>query len=305
MDRFALLSAVEKGPYFETKANDLGVAPELVEKDFWVCWTLQQLFSLENIGEHITFKGGTSLSKCYGAIYRFSEDIDIAIERKYLENGRNIEPAFDQSNKENDRRIKELLISSKAVIHEEILPQLCRKAGEALGNNDQWTIDLDPADHHQQKLLFFFPVAVAKPVNDYIKPAVKIELGARADDRPAQTSQILPYVSDVLCDPLAVSPVMVKVLAAERTFWEKAMILHRLYHSPDDKAVLQRMSRHYYDLYEMAQAGIFKKALAAGDLLQSVVDFNRLFISTHGWTMLRRREDLFDWFPRRPNGLRC
>jgi hypothetical protein len=277
IDRFAVLPAVEKIPYFDMKAADLGILPDFIEKDFWVCWTLKQLFLLEGVGTHITFKGGTSLSKCYNAVYRFSEDIDIAIERKYLEHGKSIEPAFDQSNKENDRRIKELLAASKAVIHNEILPQLRQKVGEVLGNNGQWTIDLDPADPHQQTLLFFFPVAVAKSVNDYIKPVVKIELGARADDRPAQSVQILPYVADVLRDPLAVQPVTVKVLSAERTFWEKAMILHRLYHSPEEKAVAQRMSRHYYDLYEMGQAGIFEKALAEVELMQSVVDFNRLF----------------------------
>jgi hypothetical protein len=66
-------------------------------------------------------------------------------------------------------------------------------------------------------------------------------------------------------------------LSAERTFWEKAMILHRLCHSPEDKAVAKGMSRHYYDLYEMGQAGIFEKALEQVELTQSVVDFNRLF----------------------------
>jgi hypothetical protein len=90
--------------------------------------------------------------------------------------------------------------------------------------------------------LFFFPVAVAKSVNDYIKPVVRIELGARADDRPAQSLQIQPYVADVLRDPLVIQPVTVKALSAERTFWEKAMILHRLYHSPEEKLVAQRMS---------------------------------------------------------------
>ena len=277
MDRFAVLPAAEKAPYFEMKAADLGILPDFVEKDFWVCWILKQLFSLEKIGEHITFKGGTSLSRCYNAIYRFSEDIDIAIDRKYLEHDKSIEPGLDQSNKENDRRIKELSVSSRAVIQDEILPQLRRKVGDVLGNNVQWAIDLNPADQHQPALLFFFPVAVARSVNEYIKPVVKIELGARADDQPAQFVRILPYVADVLRGPLAVQPVAVKVLSAQRTFWEKAMILHRLYHSPEDKVFAQRMSRHYYDVYEMNQAGIFEKALAEVELMQSVVNFNRLF----------------------------
>jgi predicted nucleotidyltransferase component of viral defense system len=149
MDRFAILPALEKIPYFDMKAAELGIISDFVEKDFWVCWILKQLFLLEGPGAHITFKGGTSLSKCYNAVYRFSEDIDIAIERKYLDHGESIEPAFDQSNKENDRRIKDLLLASKTVIYNEILPRLRQKVGEVLGNNGQWAIDLDPSDLHQ------------------------------------------------------------------------------------------------------------------------------------------------------------
>ena len=277
MDRFALLPASERLPYFETKAGELSVRPGLIEKDFWVCWTLKQLFSLEKIGEHITFKGGTSLSKCYNAIYRFSEDVDIAIERKYLESGTNIEPAFDQSNKENDRRIKELLVASKNTIHNEILPQLRKRVGEVLGNDGQWTIELDAGDALQQTLLFSFPAVTKKQEIGYIKPVVKIELGARADDRPAQVIEVRPYVADILPNALAIDPVSVRVLAAPRTFWEKVMILHRLYHSPEDKSVAQRMSRHYYDVYQIGQTEILEKALAEDGLLQSVVNFNRLF----------------------------
>src|SRR3989338_1082515 len=277
MDRFAVLSASEKIPYFDTIAAKLDILPELIEKDFWVCWTLKQLFSLKDPGSHITFKGGTSLSKCYNAIQRFSEDIDIAIERKYLEHGRDIEPSSEVSNKENQRRIEELMTAARAVIRKQILPGLRRKAGDILGKNDRWSIYLGPGDPLEQTLLFVFPTAVVKTAHDYVKPAVKIELGARADHWPAESVQITPYVAEALDDALVVQPVTVKVLSAERTFWEKAMIPHRLYHSPDDKAISKRMSRHYYDLYAMSQAGIFERALKDVELMQSVVNFNRLF----------------------------
>lgn len=277
MDRFAALPASEKIPYFDTMANKLGILPELVEKDFWVCWTLKQLFSLKGIGAHITFKGGTSLSKCYNAIERFSEDVDIAIERKYLEHGKDIEPSVEVSNKENQRRIEELMAAARTAIRKQILPELRRKAGDILGKDNQWSIDLDPKDPLEQTLLFVFPTAVMKTDRNYVQPEVRIELGARSDHWPAESVQISPYVAEVLRDSLAIQPITVKVLSAERTFWEKAMILHRLYHSPDDKAISKRMSRHYYDLYAMSQAGIFEKALKDVELMQNVVDFNRLF----------------------------
>ena len=275
MNQFAILQASEKIPYFEMTATNRGISPEFVEKDFWVCWTLQQLFSLEDVGEHITFKGGTSLSKCYNAIQRFSEDIDIAIERKYLEHDKNIEPSIGAGTKENKRRIEELLAASRTAIYTKIIPQLQQRMSSILGDNGQWAIILDPADPYKQTHLFMFPTAIAKS-----GPSVKIELGPRADNWPFQSVQIFPYVADVLRDPLAVGPATVRVLSAERTFWEKAMILHRIYHSPEDKDIGQRMSRHYYDLYEMGRVGIFEKALGMVDLLQSVVEFNRLFFKT-------------------------
>src|SRR3989338_2638971 len=277
MDCFAVLPASEKIPYFDTMANKLGIFPELVEKDFWGCWTLKQLFSLKDMGAHITFKGGTSLSKCYNAIERFSEDVDIAIERKYLEHGKDIEPSVEVSNKENQRRIEELMAAARTAIRKQILPELRRKPGDILGKDNQWSIDLDPKDPLDQTLLFVFPTAVMKIDRNYVQPEVRIELGARSDHWPAESVQISPYVAEVLRDSLAIQPITVKVLSAERTFWEKAMILHRLYHSPDDRAISKRMSRHYYDLYAMSQAGIFERALKDVELMQSVVNFNRLF----------------------------
>lgn len=98
MDRFAVLPVSEKIPYFDTMASKLGILPQLVEKDFWICWILKILFSLPQIGEHLTFKGGTSLSKCYNVIKRFSEDIDISIERPFLLNSKEIEPNKEESN---------------------------------------------------------------------------------------------------------------------------------------------------------------------------------------------------------------
>lgn len=272
MNRFAVLPASEKIPYFEMAAANRDILPEFVEKDFWVCWTLQQLFSLEDVGEHITFKGGTSLSKCYNAIQRFSEDIDIAIERKYLEHDKNIEPSIGAGTKENRRRIEGLLVAARIAIHENIIPQLRQRMSTVLGDDVQWSIELDPADSHKQTHLFMFPTAVTKG-----KPSVKIELGARADHWPAQSAQIVPYVAEVLRDVLAIRPATVRVLSSERTFWEKAMILHRLYYSPDGKDIAERMSRHYYDLYEMGQSRIFDKALEQVELMQNVVEFDKLF----------------------------
>ena len=108
MDRFAVLPPAEKAAYIEMTAAHSNMSPELVEKDFWVCWTLNKLFTLDVIKDYLTFKGGTSLSKIYGLIKRFSEDIDISIERTFLSKAKTIEPDKEKSNKENQKRLKEL-----------------------------------------------------------------------------------------------------------------------------------------------------------------------------------------------------
>ena len=113
MDKFVVLSDKDKRAYFEVAAADLNVMPQLIEKDFWVCWMLKILFSLPASGSHLTFKGGTSLSKCYDVIRRFSEDVDVSIERTFLSSEGAIEPKKEESNKENQRRLERLQLERK------------------------------------------------------------------------------------------------------------------------------------------------------------------------------------------------
>ena len=108
MDDFARLPSDERRVYFEQTAARLRMSAQIIEKDFWVCWSLKRLFSLDDFRSHLTFKGGTSLSKVYGVIERFSEDVDVAIERDYLGFGGDKEPEKGASGKEQQRRIREL-----------------------------------------------------------------------------------------------------------------------------------------------------------------------------------------------------
>jgi predicted nucleotidyltransferase component of viral defense system len=113
MDKFVLLSDKDKRAYFEVTAANLNIMPQLIEKDFWVCWILKILFTLPESGNYLTFKGGTSLSKCYNVIRRFSEDIDISIERTFLSSEESIEPTKEARNKENQRRLTRLQLDCK------------------------------------------------------------------------------------------------------------------------------------------------------------------------------------------------
>ena len=104
MDSFLNFPDSKKEEYYRVTAKSLKIQPYLVEKDLWVCWTLQELFSLSGLADNLTFKGGTSLSKCYNAIHRFSEDIDITIAKEFLKHAKIIDPAKGEGTQENKRR---------------------------------------------------------------------------------------------------------------------------------------------------------------------------------------------------------
>lgn len=227
MDKFALLLHKDKRAYFEVAAANLNIMPQLVEKDFWVCWVIKILFSLPEVGSHLTFKGGTSLSKCYNVIKRFSEDIDISIERPFLSKNHGIEPDKGKSNKENQKRLKELQLVCKTKIDEVIVPSLKQSIGVVLSDKGEWKLELDVEDLAGQTVLLTFPHAMMSNVESYVRSSVKIEFGARADHWPVETATIVPYVANV-SDNLSIDGSSVRVLAAERTFWEKATILHMI-----------------------------------------------------------------------------
>ncbi len=280
MDKFIQLRNKDKRAYFETAAADLNVMPQLVEKDFWVCWILKILFSLPESGGHLTFKGGTSLSKCYGVIRRFSEDVDVSIERFFLSGEASIEPDKDKSNKENQRRLERLQLACKEKISNTIIPELERSIGDVIGDKKIWGLELDPEDVLGQTVLFTFPRSLAGSTESYVKSAVKIEFGSRADHWPVENMTVAPYVADVSGgDVFESAPV--RVLAAERTFWEKATILHMIHNYKEGRNVPLRMSRHYYDLSAMVDTPIYKKSLEKTALLKEVSEHKALFFKAN------------------------
>jgi len=277
MDQFAQLKADERRDYFEAASAKLGnMSADIVQKDFWVCWTLKRLFSLQTIGDHLTFKGGTSLSKVYGIIKRFSEDIDVSIERKYLGFGGDNDPENAPSNKERERRLQKLKTACQDTIKDRILPEFHQHCESTIAKSD-WSLALDPEDPDQQTILFAYPNANAPGPSNYVRPVVKIELGARSDHWPSQQTEIHPYLCDALPDAISNKTADIKVLAAERTFWEKATILHMLYHLPMGKPFPTRMSRHYYDLYMLLRSPVKNLALKNLDLLGRVAAHKAVF----------------------------
>jgi len=159
MDTFAHLPASERRNYFEQTAARLGVSPQIIEKDYWVCWTLKQLFTLPEFGPNLIFKGGTSLSKVFKIIERFSEDIDVSMERGFLGFGGDNEPEAGGSNKEKQRRIEALKAACHLKIKADLLPALTEAIHSKILRAEKWQLLPDDSDSDGQTLLFEYPQA--------------------------------------------------------------------------------------------------------------------------------------------------
>lgn len=280
MDNFARLGADDRRAFITEAASRRNLTPVIIEKDFWVCWTLRRLTRSEDLAGHITFKGGTSLSKAYGIIQRFSEDIDLTIRRTapLLEDVASPMEAGISGN-ERQRRTKALKTAAQAYVETIAMPALARAIEAALGTTSGWSIELDPEDPDRQTLLFNYPRTSGYGLNyggahggdqgtDYIKPRIKLEFGARGDPDPHEARDIRPYVAEEFPDALPDADTLVDTLSVERTFWEKATILHALHHNGK---LRDGLSRHYYDLLMLDRAGVSTAALAEPDLLEQVV----------------------------------
>ena len=284
MDRFVRLSGDERRRYFEQAAERMGLSPQIIEKDFWVCWTLRKLFALPDIGSMLIFKGGTSLSKAYRLIERFSEDVDLSMDRAVLGFGdEDSNPEADISGKERRRRIDRLKEACQHKIVDELRPMMIKTIAAALGDAQDWSLTVDEDDPDRQTLLYTYPSGLPEATGAYIRPTVKIEMGARSDHWPSDQLHIASYVAEQFPAAFETTDFIVKVLAAERTFWEKTTLLHAEYHRPADKEIPLRLSRHYYDTSRLILSGIGEKAVGRPGLLQRVVEHKKVFFPS-GWS---------------------
>ena len=155
-------------------------------------------------------------------------------------------------------------------------PALESRIRELLGDSG-WQLEVDPDMPDGQCLLFHYPSVFPPGAAGYVRPVVKIELGARSDNWPHEEKPILPYVTEHFpaFDPAPAFPV--RVLSAERTFWEKACLLHEETFRPVGKPRKIRMARHYYDLWCLLRAGVGDRALAQTALFGRVAEHRELF----------------------------
>jgi len=275
----AMLSA------FDTTALRLGTASQNIEKDFWVCWTLDALFNgLKEGGPRLLFKGGTSLSKGFGLINRFSEDIDVTVFRGDIGEPATIEGLNALSSNKRRARLDAIKEACQTYINgplraelTAILQDRLRASGLDAGAA---RVEADDADPDGQTLLIWYPAAT--PRSDYVRAAIKIESGAKSALDPNSEVPIKPYVDDDL-PALDLTVPAVRTVDPERTFWDKVVILHGLRRWFDKRGELrgggQRVSRHYYDLHMLSEGTVGEAAIADSALGVDCVAHAQMFFS--------------------------
>lgn len=287
MDKVALLPTADRAALFGETAAARGVADTIIEKDFWVCWTLKRLFALQTEdAPTLVFKGGTSLSKAFGAIRRFSEDIDLSFDRADLGYSGARDPEKEGiSKKQASKLIEDLVSDVEKHIAQKLLPALHAAIVQQLGEAAEggWSLEIDARD--RQTVNFHYPAALSQSEYDgmaYITPRVKLELGARGDPWPTVTKVIRPYAADDYPSFFEAPDCTVTVLSAQRTFWEKATALHAEAHRPAESPTPQYFSRHYYDIAMLMGTEDGKLAATDFELLAQVAKHKAVFFRS-GW----------------------
>jgi hypothetical protein len=279
-ERFLRLPPGEQADVFTAGAQRIGTIPSYVEKDFWVCFVLEALYHGLPAGHpKLLFKGGTSLSKPFGLIRRFSEDIDIVVFRNDLGFSGERDPANREANlsrKKRETLFDELRAACSAYIQGDLRGAL-DAALRTIGARG--TIVIDEDDKDGQTLLVEYPSVFDASGPSYVSPRVRIEGGARSALDPHAATIISPFIAGDLPD-WSFDITGITTIGPDRTFWEKLLILHGAHCGYRDEQRLpsdrDRLSRHYYDVAMIGDTAVGRKALGDHALATAVREHNLL-----------------------------
>jgi hypothetical protein len=266
-EAFLTLSADDRREALAVAADRSGRPLHLLEKDVWVVWTLATLFG-SDLGEYLVFKGGTSLSKAYHVIRRFSEDVDITYDIRAIapdlvgENGE----ALPKNRSEEKRWSKAVRHRLPEWVDGTVMPLL---AGAIEAQSLPATLRVEG-----DKLFVDYEATSAG--SGYVAPSVMLEFGARSTGEPASPR-------DVVCDAAGLiegvefPTARPRVMHAERTFWEKATAMHVF--CLQERLRGERFARHWHDVVRLDDAGIATVALADRDLAVAVAHHKSMFFA--------------------------
>ncbi|MDR1022189.1 MAG: nucleotidyl transferase AbiEii/AbiGii toxin family protein [Prevotellaceae bacterium] len=255
---------------------------EAIEKDIWVTATLRALFALP-YAEYISFKGGTSLSKCWNLIERFSEDVDIAINREYF--GFFGDTFTIRQISKNLR--KACCKFCRNTLQFDLAKQMI--ADGIPDNSFSVTMNITPITTiDPEKISINYNSLFVDNQNDkqgnYIKPVVILEINGRSMKEPLESVEIKSFADETFADKtFADKPFYVSTVVPERTFWEKVCLLHEEFSKQSKDIRVNRMSRHLYDIVRILETPIAENALKSKYLYQSIVAHRRMFIAMKGF----------------------
>lgn len=266
MKKVAQMDARERSELFSETASAMHITPAAAEKDFWICWVLLQVFEDEQLNQYLRFKGGTSLSKCYRAIERFSEDIDLILDWTQLTGE---DPQAGRSRNQQGKLNQSINEAAQKFIADTLLPRL----DQLMGSLCEVVLDVD--DPHTINITY--PKAFD---SDYLRPQVRLEVGPLAAMLPMELCEVQPYAAEHFPSVFEQAQVSVPTIVVARTFWEKLTILHAEAHRPSNKALPSRYARHYYDVHKLVETGLYEQALKQSCLLSDVVAFKKKFYAS-------------------------
>ena len=274
MYNIAKASDNERMVLFRNTAEKMGISEGIVEKDFWVTLILDYLFHKSRWKEHFAFKGGTSLSKSYNLIERFSEDIDLILDWRVIGFGIN-EPWADRSKTKQQEFNVQAHTKAVKFIKEAFIPDLKKDLASILERKLNVAIDAnDP-----QTVSFEYPCLFSEA---YILKTIRLEIGALAAWTPVEPRVITSYSAQQYARAFQQLTTEILTTSAERSFWEKVTILHHEAHRPEGSPMPKRYSRHYYDLFCICNSQYKEKAYQNLELLDKVVKFKQKFYP-RGW----------------------
>jgi len=245
--------------YTET-GRRMGLPTVAIEKDWWVVHTLSLIFSMK-CASSLIFKGGTSLSKGWNLIQRFSEDIDLALNREYLGFKGELEKAA----------IRRLRKKSFEYLTTIFLEELKEKFNAAGFNNVELKYH-KVINHDQDPVIIeiYYPKLTEK--DNYLKPGVLVEIGSRSLIEPNTIKTFATMVAEnYTTQPFADKPINIPIANPGRTFLEKIFLLHEEFQKPGKKVRIDRLSRHLYDIEKLNQTEFAAMALENGDLYNTIV----------------------------------
>lgn len=265
MNRFYLKSKDDLRVLITNTARKENISEAVVEKDYWVTYFLDYLFNENKWKEYFTFKGGTSLSKCFGIIQRFSEDIDLILDWRVLGYDK-LEPWLIRSNTKQDKFNKEINEKTERFLKEDFLTELIKDFSQ-----EDFEFEIDSLD--PQTILFSYPKIFD---SNYLSQTIRLEIGSLAAWTPATNISIIPIIGDAYAN-IFKEKTNIRTVSVERTFWEKATILHHEANRPESSKMPHRYARHYYDMYKIANSKYKDKAIKDKELLRKVTEFKMKF----------------------------